>query len=296
MTIASMTGFARGQGQAGDWAWTWEAKSVNGRGLDVRCRLAAGFERLEISVRERVAKRFSRGSLAISLNVRRAGGHAAITVNTEILERLLALAADVQRRLPEVTPVSPDGLLAIRGVVETVDEELSADEQSSLDAALLNGLDGVLSALSEMRVQEGERLARVLADHVDRIAALAADAETLAAAQPLAIAKRLKDQVAALLESVTPLSEERLRQEAAVLATRADPREELDRLKSHGEAARALLAVGGAVGRRLDFLCQELNREVNTLCSKSTDLELTRAGLELKTTIDQLREQVQNIE
>jgi uncharacterized protein (TIGR00255 family) len=296
MPISSMTGFARRLGQTGDRSWTWEAKSVNGRGLDVRCRFPPGFESLEVAVRERVARWFSRGSLTLILTLARAPGASGIRINVDVLDRLLALVPDVQHRLPQFRPASVDGLLAVRGVVEVADDDLSEDERTALESALMEGLGSVLTALATVRREEGARLAAVLVGHTERIAELADAAAGLAAAQPPAILARLREQVAALLTGVPSLSEDRLAQEAALLATRADPREEIDRLKAHCSAARGLLADERPIGRRFDFLCQELNREANTLCSKSADIELTRIGLDLKSAIDQLREQIQNIE
>lgn len=294
--ISSMTGFARQEGHDDACSWAWEVRSVNGRGLDVRCRLPAGFEALEQPSREKVAKRFRRGNVQLALTVISRRAEGILRVNHEALDQVLALVAEVRRRLPEAQAPTVDGLLALKGVIETVEPEQNAEEQAAREARILVDLDTAIDALAAMRAEEGERLAKVLLDQLDTIAELCGNAEALAATQPAAILERLKTQVAALMDAVPALPADRLVQEAALLAAKADMREELDRLKAHGAAARALIASGEGAGRRLDFLCQEFNREANTLCSKSTDVELTRVGLDLKAVIEQFREQVQNIE
>ncbi len=292
-----MTGFARASNQANGRAWAWEVRSVNGRGLEVRCRLAPGFETAEIAARERIAKRFKRGSITAALAISRSGSAAPVRINTDLLDHLIALVPEIRARLGAPSqPPAAEALLAIRGVVEPADEELGDDQRAALETAILADLDLALADLQAMREGEGAQLATILAGHFDRIAAMAADAAALAALQPGALRARLREQVAALLDTVTSVSEERLAQEAALLATKADPREEIDRLIAHIDTARRLLSKGGPVGRRLDFLCQELNREANTLCAKSPDAALTTIGLELKASIDQVREQVQNLE
>ncbi len=296
MPLASMTGYARSQGQFEDRAWTWEVRSVNGRGLEIRCRVPPGFEALDLAARKRISDRFSRGNISITLTVIRAGGGTAVRVNADVLERLLALAMDLQERLPAARPPSIDGLLGLRGVIEAAEDELSEAARAALDAALLAGLDEAAGALAAMRREEGARIEGVLAEHLTRIGELAATAGTVAAAQPQAVLARLQEQLSALLTAAPPLTEERLAQEAALLAARADPREEIDRLTAHVAAARSLTGSDAPAGRKLDFLCQELNREANTLCAKSADVELTRLGLDLKAAIEQFREQVQNIE
>lgn len=291
-----MTGFARREGHFEGVAWTWEAKSVNARGLDVRCRLPAGLEALEPLARQRVAASMKRGNVSVNLQVTWAGSQQAIRVNEDVLAQLLTLVASVQRRLPGCRPSSAEGLLGLRGVIEVLDPLPTGDARLALEAALLQGLDATLVALVAVRRAEGQRLATVLGDHLSRLAEQAARARDVASLQPTAILARLQQQLSALLADVPALSAERLAQEAALLAAKADPREELDRLHAHHQAAEALLQEKGPVGRQLDFLCQELNREANTLCSKSADIELTRLGLDLKATVEQVREQVQNIE
>lgn len=297
MTTSSMTGFARASGQANGRAWAWELRSVNGRGLEVRCRLAPGFEATEIGARQRIAKRFKRGSITANLTVNRSSGPPAMRINADLLDRLIALVPEIQTRLGAAgQPPSAEALLAIRGVVEPAEDDLSEADQAALEAQVLEDLDRALGDLQAMRDAEGSRLGEIVSGHVQRIADLAVSAAQLAATQPEALRTRLREQIAALLENGASVSEERLAQEAALLATKADPREEIDRLNTHVDAARKLIAGNGPVGRRLDFLCQELNREANTLCSKSPDAALTAVGIDLKAAIDQFREQVQNLE
>lgn len=296
MAIASMTGFARGEGQAGNCAWTWEVRSVNGRGLEVRCRLPLGFEGLETAVRQRITGRLRRGSVAANLLLSWASGRQGVRINTDALEQVIKLIPQLRERMPECEAPRIDGLLGLRGIIEQEDVTPTGEVRAALETALLTGLDDVLDDLVIARRNEGARLETVLSGHLDRVTALTRQAGELAAAQPEAIFRRLKEQVAVLLEAIPAPSADRLAQEAALLAVKADPREELDRLAAHCDAARQLLSSAAAIGRQLDFLCQEFNREANTLCSKSSDVELTRLGLDLKGTIDQLREQVQNIE
>lgn len=290
-----MTGFASAVGGVGDVGWTWELKSVNGRSLDVRCRLPAPLESLEPAVRSRIQERFKRGSIVAALNLARPVGAVRLRLNQDVVDQLEDIIEAMSIRVKADTP-RLDGLLGIKGVIETVEEEESKDARAAREAAVLASLDEAIDALGRNRAAEGERLAAVLQGHLAAAAAAADRAGGAAALQPEAIKARLETQVTSLLDSAPGLPAERLAQEAALLAAKADVREELDRLCAHLAAARDLLSEGGAIGRRLDFLCQELNREANTICSKSTDMDLTRAGLDLKSVIDQLREQVQNIE
>lgn len=294
--IHSMTGFARAEGEAAGQSFAWELRSVNARGLEIRCRVPGGFEGLEPAVRREIAKVLKRGSIVASLSVGKAPSGAEIRINRPVLEQILNLVDDLQRRLPASPPPRIEGLLALRGVIESGEEMLTGEMREIFAAALLSSLDQALSRLADERRSEGGRLTETLSGHLDRLVDLCAEAAGLASGQPAAIQARLMEQLAALLDSETSISPDRLAQEVALLATRADAREELDRLRSHCEAARGLLDKGGLVGRQLDFLCQELNREANTLCAKSTQIALTRAGLDLKAVIDQLREQVQNLE
>ncbi len=295
MPIASMTGFARATGRHGVRGWTWELRSVNARGLDLRLRLPPGFEALEGPARAVVADKLKRGSVALGLQLAESAEPGRYRVNTDMLDQVLALAGSYRGRV-DAAPPRLDALLAIRGVVEPIDEQESEAEREQRQAAVLASLGEALAALGSARLAEGKRLEAMLLQRLDEIEALAARAAATAAAQPEAIRARIRQLVAELLESQPALPEERLLQEAALVAGRADVREELDRLGAHVQAARELLKRGGAVGRQLDFLCQEFNREANTLCSKSADIELTRIGLELKTAIEQLREQAQNVE
>ena len=235
-----MTGFARSVGEANDCSWAWEVRSVNGKGLDARCRLPTGFEALELKARERATRKLKRGSVWMNLTVTRSVAQADIQVNTDALDRIIAMLPDIQRRLPEFRPTSAEGLLGLRGMIEIVDQQPSEEERAALDTALLDGLDQTLDALVAMRQEEGARMAALLDGHLERIGILCADAERLAALQPEAIRERLREQVAALLETAPALPEDRLAQEVAVLATKADTREEVDRLKAHREAAAVL--------------------------------------------------------
>jgi uncharacterized protein (TIGR00255 family) len=289
-----MTGFARAEGEAEGTAWTWELKSVNGRGLDVRCRVPAGCEALEAKARKLIGEGLTRGNVNANLQTALADGTAEVRVNWPVLDSLAAAAKRLEQEYG-VPPASADGLLALRGVVEPVSEDGDETAVARREAAIIEGLAVALQALREARGDEGAALARIVVGQVDAIERLVGEAEACAGARPEAIRRRIQDQVNALLGGGT-VNEDRLAQEIALLVTKADIREELDRLRAHVAAARALLADGGAVGRKLDFLAQEFNREANTLCSKSQDTELTRVGIDLKTVIDQFREQAQNIE
>jgi uncharacterized protein (TIGR00255 family) len=295
LTVSSMTGFARAAGTEGAYSWTWEIKSVNSRGLDLRCRLQGGLDGLEATARAQAARRFHRGHLAMNLALSRAGAEASVQINAGVLEQMLAVADDLAGRI-NAAPPTVEGLLALRGVVETVEPVDTADERKALEAGVMSCLEEALDLLTADRQAEGQRLNDIVSAQVDTIAALTKSAGALAALQPAALKARLQKQVADILDGAAGLSEERMLQEAALLATKADVREELDRLAAHVSAARELLADDGAIGRRLDFLAQEFNREANTLCSKSQDSALTKIGIELKTVIDQFREQAQNIE
>ncbi len=290
-SVASMTGFARQEGGDGGLTWMWEVKSVNGRGLDVRCRLPSGHEGLEAAARAMAQKHCTRGNLQIALAINRGAASARFQINRDLLDQLVALTREIEG----AAPPRIDGLLAVRGVVETVEEE-TKDQLDARMAAMEADLARALGALTTMRRAEGERLKDIITERLDEIERLTAAAGESAAVQPEAVRERLRTQVEELLDAAPALPEERLAQEAALLATKADVREELDRLSAHVAAAREHLAEGGPIGRRLDFLCQEFNREANTLCSKSWDVALNRIGLDLKAAVDQLREQVQNVE
>jgi uncharacterized protein (TIGR00255 family) len=295
MTIASMTGFARAEGHDGPLGWAWELKSVNSKSLDLRFRLPPGFDALELPLRALVTQKLKRGSTTANLQVVRAAGAASLRVNREVLAVVMRLANELAAEV-EAAPPRIDGLLALRGVLESGEETVDEAARERQVTLVSEGFARALDGLAAMRLAEGLRLEAVLNERLDEIAALVKDAEAAAAMQPAAIKARVKELIAVLLDAMPALPEERLAHEAALVVAKADIREELDRLAAHLSAARGLLAEGGAIGRRFDFLCQEFNREANTLCSKSADLELTRIGLALKAAIEQLREQVQNIE
>ena len=295
VTLKSMTGFARGDGMHGDTSWNWEARSVNGRTLDLRLRLPTGFEALEIRARGLAQEKLARGNCTINLWVKRETGRAEIRLNETALRQAEAVA-ERARDLTGLKHARLDTLLGMRGVVETAEAEESEEALAALHLAMIANLAGTLDELVRARSGEGERLQAVIEKQLKTIARLIEIAAAAAAQQPAAIAARLAELVARLSEASATLDPERLHQEALLLAARADIQEELDRLRAHVAAANELIASGQPVGRKFDFLAQEFNREANTICSKAADIETTRTGLELKTVIDQLREQVQNIE
>lgn len=292
-TISGMTGFGRADGAQGDWSWSVEARSVNGRNLEVRFRGPPGFDGLERHAKSAAQARLSRGQVTLGVQAKRADpGAASLKVNPDILARYLALANQLAEE--GATPPSADGLLSLRGVLEAPEEVDDPEARAAAEAAMAASIDQALDALRISRDREGAQLLPVVADFIDRIAALTARAETEAAAQTEAIRDRFTRRMTELAPDAPGL-EDRIFLEAASLATRADVREELDRLAAHVESARALLQQPPA-GRKLDFLMQEFMREANTLCSKSATTALTGIGLELKAVIEQLREQVQNVE
>jgi uncharacterized protein (TIGR00255 family) len=294
MTLSSMTGFARSHGVSGVYTWTWEIKSVNSKGLDLRLRLPPGWDGVEPAVRARTAEAVSRGALQATLNVERAGLAPVVRVNEPVLEAVLETLRKLSGRV-DADPPRLDGILAIKGVIEVADAEEHEDERRGAETAAIVGFDAALKSLAVMRHHEGEALGRILGARLSEIAVLAARADAAPGRKPEAIRKRLAEQIAALMEHGR-FEPDRLHQEALLLASKADIREELDRLNAHVAQARKLLGGGGAVGRRLDFLSQEFNRESNTLCAKSNDGDLTTIGLELKAVVEQFREQVQNLE
>jgi uncharacterized protein (TIGR00255 family) len=293
LKLSSMTGFGRAEGASGAWSWAAEARSVNGRNLEVRFRGPPGFDALERIAREAAQSRFQRGQITIGLQARRAEAASAVKINREVLERYLALADELTGKGHALTP-SADGLLGLRGVLETGEAEEAPELRSEIEAAMASSLAEALDGLKVSRLAEGATLGTVLAGLVDRIETLSLGAEAEAAEQGPAIRDRFERRLTELLGEAAPA--DRILQEAAVLAVKADVREELDRLASHVAAARSLMAEDAAAGRRLDFLTQEFMREANTLCSKSATTALTRTGLALKAAIDQFREQVQNVE
>ncbi|WP_439628343.1 YicC/YloC family endoribonuclease [Shinella sp.] len=295
MTLQSMTGFARVEGTSGRTRWAWELRSVNGKGLDLRLRMPPGFEAMEADVRRLAGEAFSRGNLQIGLAVSVSEPQIEAVVNQGALSAVLALR-DQLAGIVDPAPLKLDTLLAVRGIVDFREAEESEAERTVRDGDIRTGFAEAIRCLADMRASEGTALAGVLLGQVARIEALTAVVEADPSRSVAAIAERLAGQVALLMQGTTALDRDRLHQEAALIATKADLREEIDRLKAHVAAARELLAQGGPVGRKLDFLAQEFNRESNTICSKSNAAAVTAAGIELKVVIDQFREQVQNLE
>ncbi len=290
--LASMTGYARSDAAFGAARLRVELKSVNGRGLDIRTRLAPGLDAFDIPLRQLLSQSLSRGSVNLSVSVERQGAAGAVTVNQAALDTVLAAIQSLAQRVDAQRPTL-DGILALPGVLAV--EEGKALDEEGLEPVLMAAAREAIAGLLKSRLEEGARIAEILSAQIDTIAALVEEADSHPARSRDTIAARLSQQVDALRQEAD-ISPERLAQEALVLATKADIQEEIDRLRAHIAGARALLASAGPVGRRLDFLAQEFNREANTLCSKSNAVELTAIGLDLKAAIDQLREQVQNIE
>jgi uncharacterized protein (TIGR00255 family) len=292
--VASMTGFARAAGIDHAVSWVWELRSVNGRGLELRLKLPPGFDAVETRLRAAAAARFARGTIQASLTLGR-DDTTSITVDQALLARLAGEARALMDVLPEAPPPRIETLMTLPGVVRRVSAEEAPPDEALLGATLAD-FEAALAALGQMRAAEGARLADVLSGLLDRIAVLHREAAGHAAQQPEAQRARMAELVRRLLGDELAVPADRLAQEVALLATRSDVTEEIDRLASHIEAARALLAAGGPIGRQLDFLVQEFMREANTLCSKSASAGLTAAGLQLKAVIEQVREQVQNVE
>jgi len=290
-----MTGFARSEGNEGGLAWAWELRSVNGRGLDLRLRLTPGFDALEPALREEAGRVLRRGNVTANLTAKRED-RARVAIDTELLDQLLALAAGLAARIEGAPPPRPEALLGLPGVLRSGSGGAEDAPSPNELAAVRAGFSAALAALAEARRAEGARLLPVLTAQLDEIAALQVTAALQAAQQPEQQRARMLDSLQALLRDQPGLPQERIAQEVALLATRSDIREELDRLAAHVDAARALLAEDAAVGRRFDFLVQEFVRETNTLCSKSASVPLTATGLRLKAVIEQMREQVQNVE
>ena len=289
--IASMTGFGRVQGEHGGDFWVWEVKSVNARGLDVRVRLPSGHDAIETAVREEIVKRFRRGSFNVSLNLSRGEGEDMPQINRPLLEQLIAVTAEYSDASPNI-----ESLLAVRGVLTSSQQATDEVSETLRQKACIENFQSALIALQSARVDEGARLMVLLDGHLFHIEEFVKEAESAASVRPDAIRQRMKSQLAELLDEPSSIPEDRLVQELALIFVKNDVREEIDRLGAHIEQARDLITEGVAIGRRLDFLCQEFNREANTLCAKSNDVELTRIGMALKASIDQLREQVQNVE
>jgi uncharacterized protein (TIGR00255 family) len=295
MALSSMTGFARSHGVSGAYSWAWELKSVNAKGLDLRLRLPPGWDAVEAPARNSGAQLLARGTVYATLTVERQGVAPIVRVNERVLAAVLATIKGLAGRVDAAQP-RLDGILSLKGVIEVIDEDEREEDRRAAEAAVIAGFTDTVAALAARRRHEGEALGQVLTQRVKEIAALAARADAAPGRRPEAIKARIAEQVAMLLGASDRFDSDRLHQEAILIASKADIREELDRLASHVAQAERLMAHGGAVGRRLDFLAQELNREANTLCSKSNDVELTNIGLELKSVVEQFREQVQNLE
>ena len=295
MPLASMTGFARAQGAAGVYAWAWELKSVNAKGLDLRLRLPAGWDAIEAPARAALSKLLARGTISAVLTIDRSGAAPSVRVNEDVLGALVDAAKKAAHRFG-VNPPGLDSLLGMKCVIEITDSEEGPEEKLSAEKVVVQGFEQALKELSAMRFREGDALKHILTERIDEIAKLTAAADASPARKPEAIRAKLTEQVKTLLDTGEKFDADRLHQEAVMLAAKADIREELDRLTTHVAAVRKLLADGGPVGRKLDFLAQELNRESNTLCAKANDVSLTAIGLDLKAAVDQFREQVQNLE
>jgi uncharacterized protein (TIGR00255 family) len=295
MSVSSMTGFARAAGSGGTWRWTFELKTVNAKGLDIRLRMPVPFDRAEGEARARLAKALARGTCFATLSAQREGATAAARIDLAALESI-AVAARAAAVKAGLAPPTMDGLLALRGVLDAADIENDEAAVKAACAGALSSLDEAIAALAAARRTEGKALAALLSERLKVIAALVEAADANPARRPEAVRERLAQSVQTLMASSRGFDENRLHQEAILLAAKADIREELDRLKTHGKAALTLIGEGGAIGRRLDFLAQELAREASTLCAKANDVSLTAQGLELRAQIEQFREQVQNVE
>lgn len=295
MTLQSMTGFARSEGTSGRYRWAWELRSVNGKGLDLRLRLPSGMEALETAFRDIASQSLSRGNIQAGLSLSASETKLEAVVNRDALDAVLALKQELGSAISDA-PISFDTLLSVRGLVEFREPVETEEVQSARNADIVAGFSAAVAALRSMREREGTSLYALLSTHIDRIEQLTSVINADPSRQPEHVRARLEAQIALIGDGTSGLDRERLYAEAALLATKADLREEIDRLTSHVSAARELLATGGPVGRKLDFLAQEFNRESNTICSKSNASAVTAAGIELKVVIDQFREQVQNLE
>jgi uncharacterized protein (TIGR00255 family) len=295
MSLSSMTGFARAHGVSGAYVWSWELKSVNAKGLDIRFRLPAGWDAVEVAARQRAAEKLSRGTVYCNLTAERKGVAPTVKINEPVLNAVIASLHHLTGKIDAGAPTL-DGILSLKGVMEVSEENEHEDERQTAEAAIVAGFDAALAGLVAMRRHEGDALGTILNARLSEISALAQRAEAAPGRKPEAIKARLTEQVATLLEASQRFDSDRLYQEAIMLASKADVREELDRLAAHVAQAQKLLRDGGPAGRRLDFLAQELNRESNTLTAKANDVELTNIGLELKSVVEQFREQVQNLE
>ncbi len=295
MAISSMTGFARHQGTHLGWCWQWDLRSVNGKALDARLKLPSGMEHLEFDVRGGLAQKFKRGNFQVSLSLDAADGAELVQVDQKVLDSLVGIAEDLRQRVGG-GPLQVEQLLGLRGVLVQSTPEASPEQEAARDVAIMHDFHRVVALLAVARQSEGKILHAILSASVNQIESLTVAAKQDASRTPERIQARLSEQIERAMGSIGGLDPQRLHQEAMLLAMRNDIQEEVDRLLAHVSAARELLSSGEPIGRKLDFLLQEFNREANTLCSKSSDITITRIGLELKHVIDQLREQVQNVE
>lgn len=295
MALKSMTGFARSEGALDGVRWYWEVRSVNGRGLDIRVRVPAGMEALEMKARDAVTRQFVRGSISASLNMRRDGNEGNIRINEEALGQVIKAAIRVGD-LVKVADMRPEGLLALKGVIESVEQAEDEAQRERLAREVLGSLETALQGVAIARRGEGQRLTDALGVHIDEVEDTVASIRLAAGEALSSVRERIHEQVRRLVEASVGLDPQRLHQEAVLIAARGDIEEEVKRLETHVASARELLSRDDAVGRRLDFLAQEFNREANTICSKAVNGEISKLGLSLKVVIDQFREQVQNIE
>lgn len=295
MTLSSMTGFGRAEGHFGNYSWMWEIRSVNGKTLDIRMRVPSGLDAMDQYVKNTIKEHIVRGNVNVSLQLQKENGEPTVNINSEALDKLVAVAKEASKRHDLPMP-SIDRLLSIRDVVEVIDMPEDDDVIARRDEALKTSFQEAVSSFTGARNREGQATFKMLSSIVDDIEKLLIEAEKTASSQPNEIKKRFEEKVTLLLEKSQSLDPERITQELVILATKADVKEETDRLRAHIGSARSLLKSSGPVGRKMEFLSQEFNRETNALCSKSADITLTNIGLSLKASIDQLREQVLNVE
>ncbi len=295
MTLSSMTGFGRAQGQIENYSWVWEIRSVNGKAMDVRMRIPSGLDAFDQHIKTTLSKVFSRGSINVSLQLQKDSSEVDVKVNEGALDKLINIAKQASQKHDLPMP-SIDALLAIRDVVEISTMEEDAQKIINRDQQLKLSLEDAIAALKKSREEEGAATYIMLKNILDEIERLLKEGEKIAAKQPELLKNKFLAKVNALISDIKGFDQDRVTQEVVILATKADVKEETDRLVAHIASAKKLLKQKGPVGRKLDFLTQEFNREANTLCSKSTDIKLSNIGLSLKTAIDQFREQIQNVE
>ena len=295
MALASMTGFSVVTGNSGDCAWSWELRSVNSRSLDLRIRLPSGLEQIDSEIRNQITEKFSRGNISVNLLMRAPDQQTHYQINEKVFTELYSAANVIAERYEMSTPTI-DTLLGLRGVIEIVEQEPTAQQRDMLHSALKKSFSLAADKLSENRLEEGERLQSAIEDVVRKMELLVSSLSKVADAQKAVIQRRLSGKIHEILDGDERLAPERLTQEVALVMIKSDIKEERDRLQSHISATRTLLDSDEPVGRKLDFLCQEFNREVNTICSKAATIDVTNNGLALKAAVDQIREQVQNIE